>query len=282
VVLVNILPTYYVVLFLASGLALAEHTFSGRMLAWQLVTHLTMTHNFFRTTVLALDGPFWSLALESQLYALFPLLLFGFRRLNPTVTLMIVLGCQTAFRLIILSLGTGYSDTTFTLPWSVLGRLFEFTLGMWAATLVAKAPIMKARLSALLSLAAFFAATSSKGHFGVTHPLTDLLWSVGFFCLFLSSAQSHSWIQRALCWRPLVALGIISYSVYLTHDLVLGSCMSALIAVTQHKVSVLVLAPFALGLTILVGYVCYVWVERPAIALFRGRVMLRSLGRDTR
>jgi peptidoglycan/LPS O-acetylase OafA/YrhL len=265
----RILPAYYAVLLLAS--LLAERRLSGPSLAWQVATHVTMTHNFFRETVLALDAPFWSLALESQLYVAFPFLLLGFRRLGPGVMLPLVLACQTLFRLKVLTLGTGYTDTTFILPWGVAGRLFEFALGMWAARLVSEAAVPKSWLLVWPTLAAFLGATLSKSQLGVTHPLTDFLWSVGFFCLFLGAAEKRSLLQRAFSMKPLVRLGVISYSVYLTHDLVLGPFVTALMGITRHKVSALALAPIALGLTILVGSGCYVLVERPAIAFFRRR-----------
>ena len=96
----RILPAYYVAMVISAILA-APHT-SALGLTWQLLTHATMTHNLFRSTVLGLNGPFWSLALECQLYVLFPLMLLGLLRIGSVGTLALVLLLQTVFRVVAL------------------------------------------------------------------------------------------------------------------------------------------------------------------------------------
>jgi len=81
----RILPPYYAVLVLCGGAALAQ---AGRehdpaaahyALNW-LWIHALMAQNLRPGYVLTLNGSLWSLALEFQLYILFPVLVEGFRR----------------------------------------------------------------------------------------------------------------------------------------------------------------------------------------------------------
>jgi peptidoglycan/LPS O-acetylase OafA/YrhL len=268
----RILPAYYGALAIA--LALEGSAYAPRELAFQVITHLTMVHNLFPSTVVALCGPFWSLALESQLYVCFPLLLFGFRRAGVARTLAVTFLLQMLFRLYVVRYGTGYTDETFVLPWSVAGRVFEFGLGMWAAAIVGgkklpnDAPWVK-WLFPVAMLAAFAAAWVAKGRLGVTHPLTDTLWSAGFFALLLGGSVTTGPLHPLLTWRPLVRLGVTSYSVYLIHSMVLGYATRVAIEVTGHKVHPLLLAPLPLAATLLVCFLYYAAIEHPAIRFFR-------------
>ena len=275
----RILPAYYVALALSVAL-FGRHLGAGE-LVWQLATHLTMTHNFFFDTVLALNGPFWSLALESQLYVFFPFLLLGFRRIGVFATLAIVLAAQLAYRFWALRFGTSYSEVTFVIPWGVLGRLFEFGLGMWGASLVARdaparAPLWVRIALPVAMLVAFVAARGVKSRLGVTHPLTDCLWTIGFFCLLLSGS-TRGWATRLLSYGPLVRLGVASYSVYLIHALVLGSVTRLTLQIADGALHPLLLTPVVFGVTLIPCYAFYRVVERPAIDYFRRRVTRRAI-----
>lgn len=213
----RILPTYYVVLAFFLFLALPM---SAGEFGWQLATHLLMVHNLFEETTLAINGVFWSLALECQLYVAFPLLLEGFRRRGIAFTLTVVFMLQMAYRVLVANtVGDAYTSTY---AWAVFGRLFEFTLGMWAAVLVTQTTRQEfsrrwRTALPLLCLLCGALALLAKRSFGLYAPLTDLGWSLAFFFLLLSGSVAHSPLHRLLCWRPLVWTGVISYSVYLMH-----------------------------------------------------------------
>lgn len=269
----RIIPAYYAALGIALLLSLPHST---RELLWQGVTHVTMMHNLFPSTVLALNGPFWSLALESQLYIIFPLLLASYRRWGTVVTLGFIFIFQTAFRLYALRYGTDYNNLTFILPWSMAGRLLEFALGMWVATVVADAaecpvPPRWYKMLPVPMLAAFATALAAKSYLGVSHPVTDFLWMGGFTCLLLAASNRRSILCRIFSWRPLGTLGIISYSVYLVHEMLLGPVARVVLASTGNMMNALLLLPAALGVTVACCYIFYRCIEKPGSEFFSRR-----------
>lgn len=263
----RILPAYYVALLLAVLISLPM---PPSTLLRQIVTHATMTHNLFPDTVLALNGPFWSLALECQLYVAFPLLLWSVRRKGWAVMLGGTLAVQIAFRIWAMRYGTGYNDMTFVAQWSVLGRLMEFALGMAAASLVARGETTWQKRAMGGLPVCFLLAFLAKGKLGVTHPVTDLLWSLGFWCLLLTASHSPA-LRRLLSAKLLAGLGVASYSVYLIHEMIMGYVTQYAFILTGNHLPPLVILPFAVGATILACLPFYFLVEKPSIAFFAKR-----------
>lgn len=271
----RILPPYYVALGISLALWLLVERRAPGTVFGQVLTHVTMTHNFFRSTVLELNGPFWSLALESQLYVAFPFLLLGFRRFGVARVLALVLVVQSAFRIFVMRYGTGYTDMTFVIPWSVAGRLFEFALGMWAAELVSHGVGARLRSAARFGLGAVAAllaglAWLAKGRLGVSHPLTDLLWTAAFFCVLIGASSPRGLLYRALSFGPVTGLGVMCFSTYLIHALVLEPVTNLLLA-RFGGLSPLFLLPAVFAATLVPCYAFYRLVERPFIQLFRAR-----------
>jgi peptidoglycan/LPS O-acetylase OafA/YrhL len=197
-----------------------------------------------------------------------------------TKSLLIIAVGQAAFRFAVIGYGTDCKEATFVLPWSVAGRLLEFGLGANAAVLLgdnvlAKRPAWNA--SALFggALLAFGLATVCKRLLGVSHPVTDLMWTLGFWSLIVSAAFPRGVLRRWMSFAPLAKIGVFSYSVYLVHEFVLGHVMSALASLSHTKAVPWVLAPVAIGLTLIPGYVFYRVVEQPAIDFFRARLQVR-------
>jgi peptidoglycan/LPS O-acetylase OafA/YrhL len=277
----RILPPYYIALAFFCALPVLEAVVRralGRPVgsvfpftAGQVMSHLLMLHNLSPAWVRTINGSFWSLALEWQLYLVFPLLVAAFRRWGPARALAGVLVLTLAYRGWVYALHAGSGSWPLAPPnavgcWlaygQVPGRVFEFALGMLAALVLrgsAESPVRArtvldyeheheheqeagdaglAMLSPPLRPAgqrALPAPQASRRHllgavlsallaFGVAlgwssfSPVTDILWGIAFFCLVLyaggRSAMGGGWLDS----RPLVALGTISYSVYLLHE----------------------------------------------------------------
>jgi peptidoglycan/LPS O-acetylase OafA/YrhL len=215
----RILPPYYValVVFVLLRLVMGRPAEAG-----DIVTHALMVHNLWPQWMGSINGAFWSLALECQLYLVFPLLLFGFRRLGLAPVLIATLAMTLLYRswvwatIDVSELGQAYY-WCYSLP----GRLFEFVLGMTAAILQARGSAWQAparQRSYLIGMLASGALAA-----GVTvgispfSPVSDVLWGAAFFCLVMYAGARSATGAPILTGRLLVGLGIISYSIYLIH-----------------------------------------------------------------
>jgi peptidoglycan/LPS O-acetylase OafA/YrhL len=261
----RILPAYYVALLLA---VLLSPSMPPGELIWQIGTHITLTHNLFSDTVLGVYGPFWSLALEFQFYLFFPIILAGFRRWGVGRTLLGILFFHLAFRIYAMRFGTDYNPYTFTVQWSVLGRLFSFALAMGAASVVAewqtKPPSrLICNLLPVGTVLLLLAGVWTRRHLGVVHPLTGLAWIVGFVGVILWCCARKDVFTRCLQCRPLASLGVMSYSVFLVHDHVLSHLLEPWYKSVVNPPSPIVVLPFTLAAMVFVSWVFYRWVEKP-------------------
>jgi peptidoglycan/LPS O-acetylase OafA/YrhL len=240
----RILPPYYVALALFSLRPTLENALRSVLghpdsrlhpyTAGQILSHLFMVHNFSQDWVRTIDGSFWSLALEWQLYLIFPVLIWSMRRWGPARTLAAALALSLVYRNWVYATHVGpgsrlcrpYSAPLMTaclFAYSqVPSRLFEFVLGMMGALALARRRTIPSPVRTQCYLGGFV-ALGILG-VGVSHgwspyaPITDIVWGLAFYCLVMyaagRSAAGGGWLDS----RPLVALGTISYSVYLIHE----------------------------------------------------------------
>jgi peptidoglycan/LPS O-acetylase OafA/YrhL len=281
----RILPPYYVALAAFSMLPLLEGAVRAALgsttagvegvTVGQVVSHLFMVHNFSLAWMGAINASFWSLALEWQLYLVFPLLVGAFARWGAGRTLCAVLALTLVYRCWVYAahdvtrLEVGYIYA-YALP----GRLFEFVLGMVAA--VALAPRaqpgggMAVTPPSRVAIVRYFAGAVLLGLLGlaIAHgwspfaPITDIVWGLAFFCLVMyaggRSAAGGGWLDA----RPLVALGLISYSVYLIHEPLVrrGYALLQTLSLTPPAMLLLfelLVAPLLVGL----GWLFFIAVE---------------------
>jgi len=172
--------------------------------------------------------------------------------------------------------GTDYTDATFVLPWSVAGRMFEFASGTLAAFLIGRGHTAQttglwSRGAPIVALACCCLGLFTKQQLGVTAPLTDLFWSFGFWCLLLAASIPGTILNKLLSFRPIVGLGIISYSVYLVHEMFLPHLTSYITHMSSQPAFILAMSIPCLSLTILCCYVFYRIVEKPSQNFFSRR-----------
>jgi peptidoglycan/LPS O-acetylase OafA/YrhL len=162
------------------------------------------------------NGAFWSLAVECQLYLLFPLMLLAVRRRGPaamvaSVTLVVALVGIAAPHVPRLEVFVVESAPD-------LAALFA--LGVLAAGLVGA---RRSRPWPLLATAAAAPVLATIAWQGSVWTLDRLLWidlalGPAVACLLVGLASGRpATLLRVLDARPLRSLGRFSYSLYLTH-----------------------------------------------------------------
>jgi len=230
----RIAPTFYascgLSVVMLAVIGWARDDFSGLRQATRpkvLATHLLLAHNAFPDTIAALNGAFWSIATEWQIYFLFPLLLLPVWRRWGVLPLLAV-GHALGFGL---DWATG-GRFALSCPWYV----GMFASGM-AAAAVAHGPgrtatWLRRHVPWGLAALALWAAVTwicrdrfwALGQF----PLLDTLVGFGTAAFLVHSSTAAAtepagrqsvpgWPLRLFGSRPLVWVGLRSYSLYLTH-----------------------------------------------------------------
>ena len=228
--------------------------------------------NFSPQTLLKLDPPMWTLAVEACFYVLLPL--FGWVALRGRATARAQLAVPAA----LLAFGVAFNAGLAAfdpgdLRWSksLPAMLPYFAVGMGAAVLVAgRRPSghqARALVAGALALIAVNVALQvAAGHgaeiVGLLRVVRDLPAAAGFAMLICLAATRP---PRALAWRPLAWCGLVSYGLYLWHVPVLLVLRAAGLLPLSVAGATLV----ALPVSLLAGWLSFRFVEAPAIAWSR-------------
>jgi peptidoglycan/LPS O-acetylase OafA/YrhL len=148
----------------------------------------------------------------------------------------------------------------------------DFVCGMGAAHLVADelrghGRIRGARWIMGGAVACLLAGFSlNYGHWA-PYSVIDALWAFGFAGLICAVSGGAGWGYRAFCFRPLMALGVCSYSVYLLHAPLMeraGFLTSLYLRPGKAFLVGMALLPVVIAICAGFFWVC----ERPAMAYF--------------
>lgn len=261
----RILPPYYVALVLFAAVKVAASHHHSQALATReapltlpdLIAHVFLIHNL-TPYINSINGMFWSLGLEWQWYWVFPILLVLCIR-SPGLALA---GCLVLT--VFWHLGMHDLWGMGALP----PRLFEFCCGIIAASLVAG----QKRISPALLLSGLVIPLSvleiahttdipALTRFVSFTSLGQPLFGIVFASLILLGYQSR-FANGVLSWKPLVLLGIASYSVYLVH----GPVLTRLYLLAPGSLrQPLIIVPLAWILGILSGVAFHLVIERPCM-----------------
>jgi peptidoglycan/LPS O-acetylase OafA/YrhL len=199
----------------------------------------------------------WTLGLEEQFYALFPLLLIALLRNGRGRTSAFLLGgCLFSLALCVWLVGNHPTATFYLLP----TRAWEFLLG--ALTFLWPAQIIFYRcwgelLAALGVVAIVVAATTLTP--GIRYPgLIAITPCLGACAILAANARGSTLVKRVLSLPVFVSIGRISYSLYLWHwpIFVFGRQVWR-----SDSSAVRVVACF--GITIIVATLSWRYVEEP-------------------
>lgn len=199
-----------------------------------LISHLTLMQGYFDQYFYSIVHVYWSLALEFQLYLLYPLFLYCFYKLGVTRAVAVLTVISIGWRILSLDV---FHHQLISISWTgpyammgfVLARMPEWLFGAWLAEWYVRGGHTKSRRVplALASMVVLFSAILSSLDERLWS-LTDILFGLGFAfaiaaaivprkSLPASARTTHHSLLVTQGYKRLVWIGTISYSLYLFH-----------------------------------------------------------------
>jgi peptidoglycan/LPS O-acetylase OafA/YrhL len=275
----RIYPPYLLaLLFFAFVFPWSRLSFNKLTYWGQLVTHLLLCHNMSGLSLLTINPTYWTIAVEAQLYLLFPLLLLFARRWSFRRALLLLGFIEVSLH----TLSVFVFETPGQFPVWLWASPFFFCFSWSTGAALADAyltgkPLPFIRIHPAVWLVPGIATSIFPAH----------EFSFSFFALFTVSiisrhlSRGSTEERRSYLGRFIRKTGIYSYSIYLIHSPIL----LAVIALCETHFTGMEKNPFltfAVGvstwlLVFPLGALMYHCVEKPSISF--GKRLLRARSR---
>jgi peptidoglycan/LPS O-acetylase OafA/YrhL len=180
----------------------------------QVLTHLTFTHALHPETWGGIQGAYWSLGLEAQLYVAFPLVLIAVRRFGVPITALFMWLVTVAWSYIWPNV---FPNSEYAASLSIFGRWGHFAAGMLVAHLCRGAKRQNHWALGALGLSIVVLGQLDFVKSISLLPVTDFCSLAGFGLILMSAVQPEG-VRTIFSSKPLVYLGTISYSIFLLHQ----------------------------------------------------------------
>lgn len=277
--MLRIWPPFYLVLLMAVAISFAAGVYSdfvGLHLEAFLTQffHISNYHNIqYGNQYMALGTEvYWSLAVEEHFYLVFPLLYVGLRRLKLTPSqqasaflgiclLVLLLRC-----LLVFGMGAVYERVFFATETRIDSILFGCVLAVVCNPAVEQDWQVPDRLlkyvllplGLVLLLVSLVVRTDS-----FRDTIRYTIQGIALFPIFISAIRYSNWgLFRILNWNWVRFVGVLSYSFYLIHFVVIKALQA-----TIPELGMLGIGVLSMVLSIGLSYAVYLLAEVPAAKL---------------
>ncbi|NYF88513.1 acyltransferase [Tunturiibacter empetritectus] len=210
----------------------------------------------------------WSLAVEEHFYLMFPIAVRYMQRRHLKILLLGLLLIEPMLRFLATPHVRDYEQIYFLTPFHLDGLAMGCLLAIWSETERGKALLTRwSGTTLLVSWAWFTLMSRAWPHVFDREANTQIFNTLGYSLLGVCCASLVAYVlthpdgalNRALSWKPLTFIGIISYGLYLCHQPVRSAFTGA------TGLSSRVAFPITLSLAILVSWISFRWFEAPLI-----------------
>ncbi|MCW3040240.1 MAG: acyltransferase [Solirubrobacterales bacterium] len=267
----RVLPAYYLAL-VGVHLLLSSVGHPNRGELHQLPYFALFLQNQFQDTAGVLDPPMWTLAIEVSFYLLVPVLgWLALRQDGPRGRGGLLVGCGA-----LAAAGVGLTGLADAHSWSRTATtslpfyLPIFAAGVAAAVIMYDRTLTRAQGVAALVTGLSLVLCNGLWHVGVIglpgrHLLLDLPAGVGF-ALLVAAVVGRPGMVPGLTSRPVVAVGTVSYGIYLWHFPIIQWLRA-----TQHMPDDLLSAcALTMTLSVVAGTASHLALERPVLRRVAG------------
>jgi exopolysaccharide production protein ExoZ len=245
----RIMPLYYLSLIVAVTLVPIVAHFPQEITAYSIIRHVFFTQTLVPVDYKDINPVLWTLSLEAVFYVVVPGLFLVSSRLS---FLLILLAAVVAFKI-----PSYLPDTTFSYFFSYF---YLFVIGMALAQYRWLISMPFALLVVIVS-AAVWAIDMDR------RMICAAIATSTFLSVLLASRWQHSWTMRSLAF-----VGMISYSLYVWHYLLIDAVATPLVPYVQSKWG---RAVVLITISIAFAWLSYRIIEAPGQAWLRSILLPR-------
>lgn len=180
--------------------------------------HVFLVHNWSVDWMYKINGVLWSIAIEGQLYLLFPFLILVMQKRSPLALLIAVIIPTVLVVNFLPGAGKTYSWFAILFVFGMMAAHFSYRPSLKIGPRAGTGIFLSIVGAAITGYIVYFALTQGKVFDTPTLISSDLTFGLSTATLLYAvTVAPGSWIERLFSMKWLVRIGIFSYSLYLIH-----------------------------------------------------------------